>query len=82
MWHSLLEVKHGLMDIERVSKMPTMILVAQGAAAIIQESETVVKKEKEPGGDSEYEEIEVEDSPGYASTAVPGEDDSESESGC
>ena len=35
-------------------------LVAQGAAAIIQESETVVKNEKEPGGDSEYEEIEVE----------------------
>ena len=57
-------------------------LVAQGAAAINQESETVVKNEKEPGGDSEYEEIEVEDSPGYASTAVPGEDDSESELGC
>ena len=58
-------------------------LVAEGAATLLEpeeDQETKVKT-KERGGDSESEEIEVEESPGYASTAVPG-DDSDVESGC
>ena len=58
-------------------------LVAGGAATLLEpgeDQESQVNK-KQRGGDSESEEIEVEESPGYASTAVPG-DDSDVESGC